>query len=112
EGLRGLDELRHQTEPVVIRAMPAINAVSFLDFHVDPFHTAAFSPVIQIMERVLEIKTGPDLVSRSLSPFDPIVKGQIGGIVDALGFLQGSSDDAATASGDSGSAAAGIRMFE
>src|SRR3954452_5018824 len=92
--------------------MPAVDTVSFLDFHIDPFNTAAFSPVIQIVKRVLEIKTRPDLVSRSLSPFDPSAEGQVGCVVNSLGFLQRSSHDAATAAGDRGSAAAGIRMLE
>src|SRR5262249_6085718 len=71
------DEATHQAQAVELGPRPAQRGVAFLGFEVDPLHAEAFGPVVEIVERVLDIVTGPDRVGRRTSPFDPILEGKI-----------------------------------
>src|SRR5215475_13262685 len=92
--------------------MPAQDPIAFLKFHIDPLCTTVLGPVIEVMESVLEIKPRPHFVGSALAPLDPIFEGEIGGIFNALGFLQRRSDDAAAPAGNGGCSTAGISLLQ
>ena len=100
-----VDEAGHQAETIALGPGPAVHGVALLDLHVDPLHAEAFGPVIEIMQRVLDVVTGPDHVGRRTAPRDPVLEGQVGGVVDAVLPLQRRPDDQAAAAGDDGRAA-------
>src|SRR4029434_11059789 len=92
--------------------MPAEHAIAFLKFHVDPLCATAFGPVIKVMKSVLEIKSRPQFVGGAWPPLDQIFEGEIGGIFNALGFLQRRSDNAAAPARNSGRSAARISLLQ
>src|SRR5262245_47741605 len=92
--------------------MPAQDAIAFLKLHIDPLRATVLGPVIEVMESMLEIKSRPDFVGGALAPLDPIFEGEIGGIFNALGFLQRRSDNAAAPAGNGGCSAAGISLLQ
>src|SRR4029434_3388567 len=92
--------------------MPAEDAIAFLKLHIDPLCATSLGPVIEVMESVLEIKSRPHFVGGALSPLDPIFEGEIGGIFNALGFLQRHSDNAAAPARNSGCSAARISLLQ
>ncbi len=92
--------------------MPAQHAVAFLKFHIDPSCAAAFRPIIEIVQRVFEVKARPHLVGGSTAPLYPIFEGQVRRVLDPLGLLQRRSDDAAAAAGDGCCAAAFSGSFQ
>ena len=97
-----VDEVGHQAQPVALGPGPAQHGVAFLDFQVDPLHAHAFGPVIEIVQGVLDVVAGPDFVGRRTAPRDPVVEGEVGGVMDAVLLLQRRSDDQAAAAGDDG----------
>ena len=96
------DEVSHQAQTVALGPRPAQHGVAFLGFEVDPPHAEAFGPVVEIVERVLDVVAGPDRVGRRTSPFDPVLEGQVGCILDTVLLLQWRSDDQTATSGDDG----------
>jgi hypothetical protein len=96
------DEVSHQAQTVALGPGPAPHGVAFLGFEVDPLHAEAFGPVVEIVERVLDVVAGPDRVGRRTSPFDPVLEGQVGCVMDAVLQLQWRSDDQTATSGYDG----------
>src|SRR6266545_2469738 len=92
--------------------MPAVHAVAFLELHIDPFRAATFRPMIEVVQGMFEIIARPYFVGGAATPFHPIFEGHVRGVLNALGFLQRSANDAATAAGDRGRAAALGRLLQ
>ena len=92
--------------------MPAVHAVAFLEFQVHPPDAVTFGPVIEIMQRVLDVVTGPDRIGRRTSPFHPVIEGEIRRVVDAVLLLQRRADDAAATAGNCGGPTAFTRLFQ
>jgi hypothetical protein len=99
------DEVSHQAQAVAIRPGPAQHRVALLDLQIDPFHAERLGPVIEVVERMLDVIAGPDLVGRRTAPCDPVLERQVGRVLDAVLLLQWRSDDQAAAAGDNGRAA-------
>src|SRR5262249_54399223 len=81
------DEASHQAQAAALGPRPAQRGVAFLGFEVGPLHAEAFGPVVEIVERVLDIVTGPDRVGRRTSPFDPVLEGEVGRVMNTVLLL-------------------------
>src|SRR5262249_35905238 len=77
-----------------------------------PLRTTGLGPMIEVMESVLEIKSRPHFVGGALAPLDPIFEGEIGGVFNALGFLQRCSDNTAAPARNGGCSAATISLLQ
>ena len=97
--------MRHQAQAVALGSGPAQHRVALLRFQVGPAHAEGFGPVIEIVKGVVDVITRPDRIDGRTSPFDPVVEGEVGRVMDASGLLHGRADDQAAASGDDGRSA-------
>src|SRR5262249_38444552 len=99
-GEETVDQPGHQALAVALGARPAQHRVPLLDLEVDPFRAEALGPMIEIVQRVLDVVAGPDLVGRRAAPRDPVAEGEVRRIVDAMLLLQRRADDQAAAARD------------
>src|SRR5262249_4291854 len=91
-------------------SVPAWHTVAFLLIEAVPLHAAGDPPLVQIRIRVFDIEARPCLVCRTLTARNPVIKGQVWCVFDAMLALQPRAD-AATTTARNGGSAAQLRLF-
>ena len=96
----GRDQPRHQAEAALVGARPTDDGVALLRLGVDPFDAMALAPVIEVVQRVLDVEARPLLIRRGSAPLHPVVEREIGCVDNAHLLLQRRADDQAAPARD------------